>query len=102
MTDIPFPDITSSFKKAKTHNLVFINQYILQIVIQLQLFLYLIFLNIYFTAHNFLIAAVPYCLLEEMEVLAYKQEDLMNSRFTAHVTFPMQPWMSHLVSLCLN
>lgn len=101
MTDIPFPDITSSFKKAKTHNLVFINQYTLQIVIQLQLFRYLIFLNIYFTTHNFLIAAVPHCLLEEMEVLAYKQ-DLMNSRYRAHVTFRMQSWMSHFVSLCLN
>lgn len=102
VTNILFPDITSSFKKAKTHNLIFINQYTLQIAIQLQLFLYLIFLNIYFTAHNFLIAAVPHCLLEEMEVLAYKQEDLMNSRFTAHVTFLMQSWMSHFVSFWLN
>lgn len=102
VTDIPFPDITSSFKKTKTHNLVFTNQYTLQIVIQLQLFLYLIFLNIYFTTHNFLIAAVPHCLLEEMEVLAYKQDDLLNSRFRAHVTFPMQSSMSHFVSLCLN
>lgn len=101
VTDTPFPDITSSFKKAKTHNLIFINQYTLQIVIQLQLFRYLIFLNIYFTTHNFLTAAVPHCLLEEMEVLAYKQ-DLVNSRFRAHVTFPMQSWMSHFVSLCLN
>lgn len=102
MTDIPFPDIASFFKKTKTHKLVFINRYTLQILIQLRLFLYLIFLNIYFTTHNFLIAAVPHCLLEEMEVLAYKQEDLMNSRFRAHVTFPMQSWMSHFVSLCLN
>lgn len=102
VTGIPFLDINSSSRKAKTHNLIFINRYTLQIVIQLQLFLYLIFLNIYFSTRNFLIAAVPHCLLEEMEVLAYKQENLMNSRLRAHVTFPMQSWMSHFVSLCLN
>lgn len=39
---------------------------------QLQLFLYLIFLNIYFATHNFLVAAVSHCILEIKEVLAYK------------------------------